>query len=463
MATVVRITEVIDRARLSGLQNRIFAICCLLTFADGVNSLSIGYAIPSLAGKFGTSAAVFSIVVMVTLIGQIVAEFVLVPLADVVGRRRVMRYGILLYSVVTMLCLFATSVPELAVLRFFSGLGIGAAVPTCAALGAEFSPTRLKATIQTILSVGAAGGGMVIGFIASVLVPHLGGSALLFVAGALPLILLLATWTLVPESVEFLARKGNHAGVARLLRRIDPGKSYPDEATYLADEDHRHGGGLGVLFRDGYAGRTLLVWFMLFFALFTSFFIFSFLPELLTRAGVGESAAAVATSIASLGGIVGGISLGVLMDRLPPKSAMIALGPLLSIAAVVLLMLNLSTGAVDGLVILLCFFYGFGTLGSASAVTALAALVYPTTIRAMGLGWANGFATIGGLFGPALGGALIAAGLSTPRILAISLTAVVAVGVLAVVFRVVELRRLRRAPDTAGLSPRTGTEEEIIR
>ena len=445
MDGAVRITEVVDRSRLSGFQRRVLAICCLLTFADGLNALSIGYAIPALAQDFRTGPEAFAIVVVAALVGELVAEFVLVPLADVVGRRRVMRFGILLFGVATVLCFLAGSVTELAVLRFLAGIGVGASVPTCAALAAEFTPSRLKATIQTVVSVGAAGGGMVIGFIAAAVVPRFGGATLLLIAGALPLLLLLATWFLLPESIEFLARKRRYPTVALLLGRVDPTRSYPTEGPYPVEGPTGPGGlrRIGVLFRDGFAGRTLTVWFMLFFALFTSYFIFSWLPSLLGRAGVGEAGAALATSVASLGGILGGITLGVLMDRLRPRAAMIAAGPVVQIVAAILLVLALGAGAPDGLVVLIAFFYGFGSLGTASAVTALAALAYPTPIRAIGLGWATGFSRIGGLFAPALGGALIAAGLPTPTILAISLAAPVVVGALAVVYRVAEVRRSR--------------------
>lgn len=350
MDGAVRITEVVDRSRLSGFQRRVLAICCLLTFADGLNALSIGYAIPALAQDFRTGPEAFAIVVVAALVGELVAEFVLVPLADVVGRRRVMRFGILLFGVATVLCFLAGSVTELAVLRFLAGIGVGASVPTCAALAAEFTPGRLKATIQTVVSVGAAGGGMVIGFIAAAVVPRFGGAMLLLIAGVLPLLLLLATWFLLPESIEFLARKRRYPTVALLLGRIDPTRSYPTEGPYPVEGTTGHGGlrRIGVLFRDGFAGRTLTVWFMLFFALFTSYFIFSWLPALLGRAGVGEAGAALATSVASLGGILGGITLGVLMDRLRPRAAMIAVGPVVQIVAAILLVLALGAARRTG-------------------------------------------------------------------------------------------------------------------
>jgi AAHS family 4-hydroxybenzoate transporter-like MFS transporter len=51
---------------------------------------------------------------------------------------------------------------------------------------------------------------------------------------------------------------------------------------------------------------------------------------------------------------------------------------------------------------------GFGVVGGQIGAIALAASVYPTAIRATGLGWAFGIGRIGAIIGPLLGGLLLA-------------------------------------------------------
>lgn len=439
MQSPVGITEVIDGAPVSRLQKRAIAICFALAFADGFNVLAIGYAIPSLAESYDVSAASFSLVVTAALIGEILSNFLLAPLADRFGRKRMVGLGILVFGLAAVPSYFASSILALAACRFVAGIGIGAAVPNGFALGNEYSPTRLKATTVTLLSSATAVGGLVVGIIASQTVPVFGGEALLLVAGVVPLLILVGTWHWLPESVEFMAKSGQTGEVAGILNRIDAGRAYTGDDAFVLPPQPA-GARVGALFSDGRAARTLLLWSMMFFALFGSYFVLSWLATILTDSGVDEGAALLATSLATLGGIVGALVLGTAMDRSRAGVAAAALGPVVTIVTVALLAWCLTIGSSVLLVGALCFALGFGAIGLAAALTSVAAQSYPTAVRATGIGWAFGVSRMGGLFAPAVGGALLAAGTDSVVVLLLSAVPAALAGALVVVFGLVTRR-----------------------
>lgn len=448
MNATVHVGSVIDASPFSRFQKRVVLVSLLLVFADGFNALSIGYAIPDLAERYGAPAAAFAFVVITALVGEIVAEFVLAPLADRYGRRRVIRTGILLFGIAAIPSYFVTSIGALAVCRFAAGVGIGMAVPNGYALGAEFSPERAKATTITLLSIGTSGGGVVAGLLASWLVPVYDGQTLLLVAGVLPLAILGLTWRFLPESVEYLARAGQSAEVARLLGRIDSQGAYSAGTTY-AVTGSTTGAGVRALFRGGRASRTLLIWFMLFFALFNTYFMFSWLTTMLTNAGVVQADALLATSMGTFGGMAGALVLGVLVDRTRAGAGAVVAGPAMGVIGIGGLMWTLGAGAHSGFVLVFAAFFGFGTLGTAGALTAITTGAYPTPIRATGVGWASGFSRIGGLVAPALGGAMLAGGLTANAMLGMSAVPLVVVAVLVVAYRFVSRNPLADTPAPA--------------
>ncbi|WP_179377478.1 MFS transporter [Rhodococcus sp. ACS1] len=429
MSSSVRITEIVDKVPVSNFQRRAIAICLALAFADGFNVLSIGYAIPSLADSYGVAAADFSIVVMAALIGEILSNLLIAPLADRYGRKRIMGLGIVVFGLAAIPSFFASSIVALAACRFVAGIGIGAAVPNGFALGNEYSPTRLKATTVTVLSSGTAVGGLVVGLIASRLVPLHGGEALLLVAGAIPLVILVATWRWLPESIEYLAKSGHSAKVAAILDEIEVGTTHSADTEYLLPFQPA-GARVAALFANGRAAVTVLIWSMMFFALFGSYFVLSWLATILTGNGVEEGTALLATSLATLGGIVGALALGVAMDRSRFGVAAAILGPIATIASVSLLAWNLTVGASSIAVGALCFTLGFGAIGLAAALTSVAAQAYPTSVRATGIGWAFGVSRMGGLVAPALGGALLAANMASSMVLLLSAIPAAIAGIL---------------------------------
>jgi MFS family permease len=64
------------------------------------------------------------------------------------------------------------------------------------------------------------------------------------------------------------------------------------------------------------------------------------------------------------------------------------------------------------LLLVITFMTGFLQQGGFTGLYAVAAKVYPTSIRSTGIGWAIGLGRLGAVAGPAIAGYLIASGLN---------------------------------------------------
>ena len=116
-----------------------------------------------------------------------------------------------------------------------------------------------------------------------------------------------------------------------------------------------------------------------------------------------EQAAGIA-ALFSLGGIISPLLLGLFMSRYSANRAL-AVNYVLGGCALVFLGLvsaNIVLSAVG------VFWVGWFVVGGQGGINALAAMLYPTEMRATGLGWAVGAGRVGSVFGPALGGYMLA-------------------------------------------------------
>lgn len=430
------VTQVIGNSRFSALQKRVVLLCLLLGFADGFNSLAVGYAIPSLSEKWEVSAGNFSAVIIAGVVGEILASVTLAPLADRFGRKPMIWIGILLFGISTAFAATAPSVAALVAFRFVAGLGIGTASPNLFALGSEYSPRWFKATAVSIIGTGMAAGGMACGLLAAVLVPEFGGTSIFLAAGLFPLVVLVLSIAFLPESVEFHAARGQNAKVAALLNKISGAQTYGPRDTFTVNTTAAVSKISPLeLFRGGRAVSTILVWSMLLLSIVGAYFLFSWLVTLLVASGVEGSAAILSTSVATLGGIVGGVTFGFLIDRSRFGVGVLVIAPVVQSAAMVALVLSLGGTPSPMLITTLCFFLGFGIVGAGVALTAVVAQTYPAELRSTGIGWAAGFSRLGAIFAPLVGGVLINTGMAATTILYLSLIPAVLNGALFLVYK----------------------------
>jgi AAHS family 4-hydroxybenzoate transporter-like MFS transporter len=168
------------------------------------------------------------------------------------------------------------------------------------------------------------------------------------------------------------------------------------------------------LFRRPYRAPTLLLWLGFAMNSFNLYLLVSWLQTLLTGAGWLPAQAGRAMAFNQLGGIVGGLSLGWLMDRFGAERTL-AIGFAVN-ALSLLLFLVVPSGFLSWGALLLLV--GACTGGSQFAIVSLAASLYPSSILATGSGWASAMARIGAAASPLVGGALIGAGVAPTRVIA---------------------------------------------
>jgi MFS family permease len=88
----------------------------------------ISFALPVIATQFHASNGAVSLSVTSSLIGYIIGALGDSQIADKWGRRLSLAVSVSVFSAGTLLAAFATNVPELVIVRFISGLGIGAEI-----------------------------------------------------------------------------------------------------------------------------------------------------------------------------------------------------------------------------------------------------------------------------------------------------------------------------------------------
>jgi AAHS family 4-hydroxybenzoate transporter-like MFS transporter len=408
MATI-DVAEVIDQQRISAFQVRIVAMAWLTLFLDGIDNQAIAYVAPALSAAWHLPRGALGPVFAAGVVGVALGALVIGPLADRYGRKRVLVSTVLYFSVLSLAITQARDLPQLLVLRFLIGLGLGAVVPLAVVLVNEFAPRRRRAAMVTIMSCGYAMGAASGGLLAAQLVPLYGWQSMFVLGGVIPLALALGLAAWVPESIRLLTlRPGSGKAIAGLLRRINPALAFaPDAQFVLRQETAEASAGrhrVLRLFAEGRTATTLLLWFCFLMNLMVLNFMNNWLPTLATHTGLPQEQAVRAATALQWGGMVGVITMGLLADRfgffrvLPFSFAL---------GAVFIAMIGLAGGDLVPLVAMI-FCTGFCNIGSQMTLAALAATQYPTDIRSTGVSWAHGVARLCSIVTPLLGGILLA-------------------------------------------------------
>jgi MFS transporter, AAHS family, 4-hydroxybenzoate transporter len=400
----------LEHQRIGGLQIRVAILCTLVQICDGYDVGSIGWAVPPLTHAWNLPPPAFALAFMWSSVGVVAGAPLAGPIGDRLGRRPLLLASIAIIGASSLLTAFSGSIATLSIWRFLTGVGLGGAFPSAATLGGDYAPQRLRATLIMASFTGAPLGGFVGGLIVSLLLGRGFGWPVIFIlGGAFPFILLpiLALW--LPESPRFLARKSNLSmRQAALLERLGVARGQTDPPVF----DLARGNPVKMLFSQGYALQTVLLWIVYFCSLMDLFLFVYWLPEVLHLVGLTPAQAVFATTPYALGGVAAALYLGVLIDRYGPERALAlhyAIGAAF-IAAIALVSLPYA------LLLVVIFLAGLTIIGSQTGLNGTCGKLYPARMRTSGLGWAIGVGRIGSVVAPMLGGYLLSIGLPPTQI-----------------------------------------------
>ena len=235
---------------------------------------------------------------------------------------------------------------------------------------------------------------------------HLGfGWPIIFIIGGMfPLLLVAISALWLPESPRLLAARPNLAPRHHaLLQRLDIAHA-PHEVHAI---DVAFANPIKMLFGDGYAWQTTLLWIIFFCSLLNLFLFVFWLPEVLHLLGMTPAQAVFATSLYPLGGIAAVLYLGWAIDRFGTRRSLAV-----HYAAGIVFIAMISLFVLPYLMLLaVVLLSGLTVIGSQTGLNAACGKIYPARMRTSGYGFATGVGRLGGVAAAPLGGYLLAHGL----------------------------------------------------
>ncbi|MFK3815519.1 MFS transporter [Pseudomonas sp. NPDC089407] len=405
----------INQQPLSRYQWRVVLLCFLIVFLDGLDTAAMGFIAPALSQEWGIDRASLGPVMSAALIGMVFGALGSGPLADRFGRKGVLVGAVLVFGGFSLASAYATNVDQLLVLRFLTGLGLGAGMPNATTLLSEYTPERLKSLLVTSMfcgfNLGMAGGG----FISAKMIPAYGWHSLLVIGGVLPLLLALVLMVWLPESARFLVVRNR--GTDKIRKTLSPiapqvvaeagSFSVPEQKAVAARNV------FAVIFSGTYGLGTVLLWLTYFMGLVIVYLLTSWLPTLMRDSGASMEQAAFIGALFQFGGVLSAVFVGWAMDRFNPHKV---IGIFYLLAGVFAYAVGQSLGNITVLATLVLV-AGMCVNGAQSAMPSLAARFYPTQGRATGVSWMLGIGRFGAILGAWSGATLLGLGWNFEQVL----------------------------------------------
>ncbi|MCP3655606.1 MFS transporter [Herbaspirillum sp.] len=406
----------INGRKMSGYQWLLLILCFLIVATDGMDVAIMGFLAPAITKEWGISRAAFGVVMSAAPIGLAVGALLVGPLSDRYGRKKLLMTAVAWFGACSLACAFAQDVVTLSALRFLTGLGLGAAMPNATTLLSEYVPERSRSTLLAIMFTGFNLGSGLVGFLAAALLPEYGWRTVLMAGGAIPLLCLPFYLWLVPESARFMVVRHYPADrIARTLARVCGGHFAAGQTFSVSEPPVKGGQPAKVLLSETYRKTTLSLWGTYFMGLLVIYLLSGWLPTLIKDAGLPIEKAASITALFQLGGTVGALVVGFLMDRWSPSRAIACA----YIAGAVFILLLASGSVQSGMFAAYVLLAGFCMSGAQTGLNAFAPSCYPTVVRATGVSWMLGVGRFGSILGSFAGGVLLSMGWGFGAVIAI--------------------------------------------
>ncbi|MEL4443916.1 3-(3-hydroxy-phenyl)propionate transporter MhpT [Acinetobacter baumannii] len=378
--------------KISGQPSRVkitLLLCFAIAIFEGFDLQSMGVAAPRMRAEFmldnAQMAWAFSAAILGTLPGAILGG----RFADIVGRKKILIFSILLFGIMSLLTAYAANFSLLLLIRFCTGLGMGGALPMMITLASEAVPDQHKGTAVSVMYSGIPFGGLLTSIVAMSLAGDAEWRHIFYIGGIAPILLIPLIMRFLPESNDYLQRK------------VQAQQTTPFFEVLFAKERRM---------------STIQLWISFFCTLVVLYFLLNWLPLLMGAQGLSKLQANYVQMGYNVGGILGSVLMGILLDKLRMSFVikLIYLGILFSLCC-------LAISPTVALLALSAVGCGLFIVGGQSALYGLAAMYYPTEMRGTGVGAAVAIGRIGSFAGPLMAGFLLSLGQSSTIVIGSSI------------------------------------------
>ncbi|WP_416356807.1 MFS transporter [Aureimonas phyllosphaerae] len=397
MAQTISVEQGIQAAGVGAFQRRLFVIFGLVWAADAMQVLAIGFTAPSIAASFGITVPQALQTGTLFFVGMLIGAFVFGRLADRIGRRNCLMITVLIDAAFGIASAFAPDFGWLLALRFLTGIGVGGTLPVDYTMMAEFLPSHRRGRWLVLLESFWAVGTIVLAIVA-LYAGSQGGEAwrTIFFCTGVPAVIGIALRLFVPESPLYLNKVGRSDEAKRVLERMAKTNGSTRTIGDLRPETMEKKS-IAALFDSVLRRRTVVLLIAWTLVSISYYGIFVYLPVRLASEGFGFMRGQMFLVIVALVQLPGFFLAAYGVEKWGRKPTLIGF---LMLSAVGCLLY--SFGSTPALVVGATLLLSFSLLGTWGGLYAFTPEIYPTSLRASGMGLAGAMARVGGLLAPSI-------------------------------------------------------------
>lgn len=383
------------------------------TFFDAFDALTVAYVLPVLAPMWDLSPTQIASAISVGFFGQLIGALLVGFVAERFGRIPTAMISVLVFGLASLALAFSPGYVFFLVVRFIQGIGLGAEVPVAATYISEITKAHKRGRFVLVYELVFPAGLMVAAIAGFWIVPTLGWQWM-FIIGALPALIALYLRRGLPESPRWLERAGRQAEADRVMTQLEEltqkqtGQALPAPVAVETSVPPTQRAKLADLFGGRYLRRTVVVWIVWFCAYLTTYGLTAWMPTIYRTVYQLPLDTALLYSLITTGaGLLGAAACAVTVDRIGRRAA---LGTGLLVGGAMLLVLTaLGAGSAGQVLLWSALAYGFVNAVSLGVYLYTPEL-YPTRVRALGVGLASAWLRLASILGPFIVGAVITGG-----------------------------------------------------
>ena len=410
------ILERLERLPVGSFHYKLLAVTGLGWLFDAMDTGLISFVLPILSREWGLLPEQMGFIGSVGFVGMALGAVISGTLADRLGRKLVFSLTVILYSLATGACALSWNYESLLIFRFLVGFGLGGELPVAATLMTEYAPTRLRGRFIVLLESFWGLGWLAAACIAYLLIPQYGWQIAFFI-GALPAVYVFFIRIHMPESVRYLISRGKIKEAQDVIQMLEKKlhiESGPFEGELSAVElgtERAAEPKLSSIWSGVYGRRTLMLWLAWFGINFSYYGIFMWLPSIVFGQGFTVVKTFEYVLLMTLAQLPGYYCAAWLVDVIGRKYT---LSLFLLVSGVASYFFGHAAGANE--LLLWGAAMSFFNLGAWGVLYTYTPELYPTSIRALGSGWAAGFGRMGSMIAPAMVGMMIGSNMDSGNI-----------------------------------------------